>query len=327
MKRFRKRAALFLALVLLTACATASVHAEQNTDYSNVTIRLAVQYGMHYAPVYVAQQLGLLEKLLPGVNLEWKKLGGGSAMNEALISGQLDMAFMGIPPALIAIDKGVDYRIACATCVPPAELLVKDGLGIATIADIKPNHKIAVPSVGSIQHIMLAMAAEKFLGNPNALDNNLVAMANPDAYTALVSGTDIVSHFASMPYIDLEVKDGMKSILTAEDALGSGASIVGVATKAFFNKPELYSAVIEALKQAMDLINGRDAEAVRVIAETEKITMEAAKAYLDWPGTVYSTDIYSLTALGEFMHRTGYIKNAFPGFEKVTWEGAVDGNK
>ncbi len=67
-------------------------------------VRHAVRAGVRGA------ELRLIEKRLPGVALEWVKLGGGSAMNEALIAGKLDAAFMGIPPALIAIDKGVDYR-------------------------------------------------------------------------------------------------------------------------------------------------------------------------------------------------------------------------
>src|SRR6056297_1331729 len=162
----------------------------KDSDYSDVTIRLAQQYGMQYAPVYVMQNMGLLEELLPGVNLEWSNFGGGSAMNEALISNQLDVAFMGIPPVLIAIDKGVDYRIAAGISVPPAELIVHSDSNIESLGDIKADDKIAVPGVGSIQHIMLSMAAKEQLGDPNAFDKNLTTMANPDAYTALISGTD-----------------------------------------------------------------------------------------------------------------------------------------
>jgi ABC-type nitrate/sulfonate/bicarbonate transport system substrate-binding protein len=36
---------------------------------SGITVRLAQQYGMQYAPVYVAQELKLIEKRLPDVTL------------------------------------------------------------------------------------------------------------------------------------------------------------------------------------------------------------------------------------------------------------------
>lgn len=242
----------------------------QPGQFADRKLRIAVQYGMHYAPVYVAQNLGLLEEALPGIQLEWSSFGGGSALNEALISGALDVAFMGIPPALIAIDRGVDYRIAWGICVPPAEVLVSAASGIKSLADIQPQDKIAVPGVGSIQHIMLAIAAQKQLGNANALDNSILAMANPDAYASLISGTDIVGHFASMPYIDLEAKAGMLSILTAEDALGSGASIICVATPKIANDAELYPALRDALAKAIDLINSKDERVIQIIAEREK---------------------------------------------------------
>jgi len=293
-------------------------------DYSDVTIRLAQQYGMQYAPVYVMQNMGLLEELLPGVNLEWSNFGGGSAMNEALISNQLDVAFMGIPPVLIAIDKGVDYRIAAGISVPPAELIVHSDSNIESLGDIKADDKIAVPGVGSIQHIMLSMAAKEQLGDPNAFDKNLTTMANPDAYTALISGTDVSAHFASMPYIDFEVNDGMKSILSAEE-IGGGASIICVTTKNLSENEDVHNALIQALNNAIELINNGDEDAIRIIAETEKISEEDAVRYLQWPGTKYTTDLYKVDELAEFMYEVGYLENEYPGFATVTWDGAIKG--
>ena len=284
---------------------------------SGVTIRLAQQYGMQYAPVYVAQELKLIEKHLPGVTLEWTKLGGGSAINEALIAGKLDAAFMGIPPALIAIDKGVDYRLAAGICVPPAELMVRADAA-ASLSELGPEDRIAVPGIGSIQHIMLSIAAEKELGNPNAFDNSLVAMANPDAYTALISGTDIVGHFASMPYIDLETESGMVSILSAPVK----ASIVCVTTKALHENAEAEKALLDALNEAIGLINAGDPEALKIIAATEKITEEQAAKYVRWPGTIYASDVYGVQTLSDFMLKNGYIRNAIAA-ENACWPGVA----
>jgi len=159
----KKIIALCLILAVVVSCgAGCSQSAETAGDFSGVKIRLAQQYGMQYAPAYVVQQLGLLEKYLPGAEVEWSNLGGGSSMSEALISNQLDVAFMGIPPMLIAWDKGADFKIASGICVPPSELMVSEKSGIASLSDlVYANGKVAVPSIGSIQHIMLAIAAEK----------------------------------------------------------------------------------------------------------------------------------------------------------------------
>lgn len=320
--KVKKAIALLFVLVFLFSF-TAVGQAE---DYSNLTLRIAYQYGMQYTPVYVMLQKGYLEELLPGVTVKWSNLAGGSAMNEALISGSLDVAFMGIPPALIAIDIGAPYRIACGICVPPAVLMVTPSSGITSIADIGNNDAIAVPSIGSIQNIMLAMACEKYLNDAHALDNNLIAMANPDAYAALISGSSVTGHFASMPYIDYEQNNGMVAILSAEDCMGSGASIVCVATETIHDNGPVYAAIKEALEMAITFINEQSDECVQIVADTEGISTDDAKAYLNWEGNLYTSDVYGLTTLGEFMGKNGYIRNAFMGFAHYTWDGAVEGS-
>ncbi len=187
-----------------------------------------------------------------------------------------------------------------------------------TLADLGPEDRIAVPGVGSIQHIMLSIAAEKELGNANAFDNSIVAMANPDAYTALISGTDIVGHFASKPYLDLEAADGMVSILSAPVK----ASIVCVTTKALHENAEAEKAILDALNEAIGLINSLDPGALEIIAATEQITPEQAAEYAVWPGTIYASEAYGVQTLSDFMQKNGYIKNAIAAAD-ACWPGVT----
>lgn len=313
----KRTVSLFIVCALMAVMFAVPTFAETQ-DFTGTTVRLAQQYGLHYAPVYVMERLGILEKYLPGATLEWRSLGGGSAMNEALISGTLDVAFMGIPPVLIAWDKGATYKIAAGICVPPSELMVK-GDSIKSIADLTEKDKIAVPSIGSIQHIMLAIAAERELGNSHALDNNLVAMANPDAYAALISGTEVVGHFASMPYIDKELQDGMTSILTAKQAFADQASILCVATEAIHGNEAVYNGLMAALEEAIALINEQGEEVLNIIAEVEKITPEQALQYLNWEGTIYSTELYGVQGLADFMVANEFIKTQLNSVDEVVW--------
>jgi ABC-type nitrate/sulfonate/bicarbonate transport systems, periplasmic components len=335
MKKTKKILALCLIAALVCVCfsgcgstaAPASAKSsgtEGTADYSGLTLRLAAQYGMQYAPVYVLKEMGYLEQLLPGVKLEWDQLAGGSAMNEALISGSLDVAFMGIPPALIAIDSGAAYRVACGICVPPAELMVPANSGIKSLADLNAEGvTIAVPSIGSIQDIMLSTACESQLGDANALSDNLVAMGNADAYAAFKTGS-VTAHFASMPYIADEQNDGMVSILNADDC-GGGASIVCVCTEDIHQNEAVYNALLKGLQMAVDLINTQSDQVLQIIASNENCTADEARTYLNWPGTLYTEDVCGLTRLGEFMAQHSYLKNDFQGFGSYTWEGAMEG--
>lgn len=287
--------------------------------FAGVTVRLAKQYGMQYATGYIVEKMNLLEKYLPGATIEWSSFGGGAAITEALISGHLDVGFMGMPPAVIAIDRGADLKIASGVCVPPFDLMVKDDR-LKSIADFTPQDKIAIPGIGSTQHILLSIAAREKLNKARDFDSNMVAMANPDAYSSLVNGTEVVGHFTTMPFLELEARQGFRSILTGKEAYGD-ASIVCVTTKKFHSNPSVYAGLIGALNEAIDLLNKQDPDVLKIVSEVEKISLDDAKAFLDWPGTNYTANIYGLMGIANYMYEVGYIKNK-PALEKLVWENA-----
>lgn len=276
-----------------------------NKKEENIKIRIAKQYGMQYSPVYVAEKFNLYEKYIPNATIEWFSFAGGSAMNEALIGGHLDIGCMGLPPAIIAIDKGAPIKIATGISVPPSNLMVKNN--IKSIKDFTDKDKIAVPGIGSIQHITLSIAAKKLLNNPRFFDNKLVAMANPEAYIALVSNTEITAHMASMPYIEKESSAGFTNILSGKDAFGD-ASIICVASEKFHKNHTAYIGVMAAIQEAISLINNKNEKALDIVAEVEKIEKNNVDKLLFWEGSNYTNNIYGLLGLKNYMYETGYIK-------------------
>lgn len=278
-------------------------------NVSSNEIRIAEQYGLQYSPLYVANKLGILSKNLPNANVKSQNFAGGAAVSEALIGGHLDMACMGIPPALIAMDKGADFKIAFGLSIPPAKLMVMDKR-IKNIADIKPTDKIATPGVGSIQQIMLSIAAKDILSDARKFDQNIITMKNPEAFSALVNNTDVAAHFASMPYIVKELEMGAISILDAKD-INLRSSIVCVATKDFYKKrKDDYDGILKSIKESINLINSKDKKALEVIAQTEKLDIQKASEYLDNPKSEFTLKVYGVKRLYEYMHESGYIKNS-----------------
>ena len=313
-------------LSLLAACGNSggsATGAGADGNYDGVTVRMAQSFGMAFAPCTVMQELGLLEKHLPGAKLEGHQISGGSAINEAFIAGQLDIGFMGIPPMLIAWDKGVGYKIVTGVSVPPWELMVRDS-SIKSVADFTEADKIAVPGIGSLQHIFLAMAAERELGDVNALDNNIIVMPHPDAFTALVSGTDIVAHFAGIPHIGMEMDAGFHSILSAIEAYGQKSSIVCVTNAAFHDgNPNVYDGFVAALSEAVDLINAQDPAAIKALADVENISEEEVVRNIEWPGNSFETPVYGAMGLARFMYEQGFIDSCPESTEDIMWGNAV----
>src|SRR5262249_33058374 len=105
------------------------------------SIRLAKQYGVPYLPLTVMQEERLLEKQAEraglAVKTEWLQFSAGSGMNEALLSGNLDIASGGVGPMLTIWSRTLkNYRIRGISAMASLPLyLVTVNPKIKTIAD------------------------------------------------------------------------------------------------------------------------------------------------------------------------------------------------
>mgnify|MGYP000949109252 FL=1 len=292
-------------------------------------IRIAGQFGLVYAPLMVAKKRGIFEKY--GLKPVWKEYGSGGAVREALVAGEVDVGFMGIPPFLIGWDKGCQWKVAMGFVVVPVGLVTYDP-AIKSLKDFKPGDKIAVPSPGSVQHILLAMAAEKELGSANALDNNIVAMPHPDAAAALISKKGIKAHFTTPPYLFEELSQpGFHLVIDDLQIFGHPFSFnVGVANQRFHDqKPAAYSSFVNAIGEAMAWINTNKKTAANLLAPEFKLTPEKTLEYLTWEGMNYTIAPYGLMGFAEFMQKSGHIKKVPRSFEEIAYENmlAIIGNR
>src|SRR5207245_6960892 len=102
----------------------------------------------------------LIEKRAPGVRVEWRQLTSGPVIRDAMIAGQIDIGSGGFPPFALAIDKGLNWKAVGALNEMPLFLNCARA-GIRSLKDLKPDDRIALPAIGSVQHIILQMEAER----------------------------------------------------------------------------------------------------------------------------------------------------------------------
>lgn len=184
-----------LALIALASGAN-GVRAE--TDQ----LRIAQQFGIAYLPLIVASEKGLIEQEAKALGIappkiEWLRLSGAAAMNEALISGGLDFATAGITPMILTWDKTRTTAkiIGVAALGSMANILTTNNPSIKTIADFTEKDRIALPSVKvGFQPIVLQMAADKAFGKYDKLDELTVSMPHPDATAQILSGRSEIKH-------------------------------------------------------------------------------------------------------------------------------------
>ena len=180
-------------------------------------INLAQQYGIAFLPLMLMESDHLVEKQvvkqgLPEPQVKWVKTAGPSAMNEAILSGALQYAATGVPSLGLLWDrtKGNLGLKAVAGVTSYSLWLNTRNAAVRTIRDFTEKDKIAVPSVKiSTQAIILEIAAEKEfgVGRHTALDAFTVSLSHPDAFAALMAGTEVDAHFASSPFHEQEIKN------------------------------------------------------------------------------------------------------------------------
>jgi NitT/TauT family transport system substrate-binding protein len=288
------------------------------------TIRIAKQPGLGYLGLIVMREKHLIEKYAPSVQVQWNELTSGPAIRDAIVAGQLDVGSGGVAPFIQGWDKGIKWRAIAALNDMPLYLNTNKP-EITGLKDFQPGDKIALPAPGSIQHITLQMAAEKELGNPKALDGNIVAMAHPDGTQALLARADIVGHFTSPPFQYDQLKNpGIKRVLNSYDVLGGPHTfnLAWMSEDFKAKNPRLYAAFVDALKEATEFINKNPEETAQLFVSGEQVknTPEDILAQMKAEGVRFSTTPNGLMKYAEFMKRTGTIEKAPASWKDLVFD-------
>lgn len=313
---------ILLAAAISLSLAASGCSGRNSGGKNKQSLSIAEQFGLAYAPLQIIKELKLLEKNLHGAEIKWKQLGNTAAIREAMLADEVDAGFMAIPPFLIGWDKGMNWKIACGLSSNPVGL-VTNKENINSIKDFTSNDKIAVPQPGSVQHILLSMASEKFFVDSHKLDSQLVTMAHPDGMNALLSGKEISAHFTSPPYLSNELKQkGMKQVLSGKEAIGTDFTfIVGVASEKLHNKkPEMYNALIKSIGEAIEYLDKNPEESSVILSKAYGMTKDEVLAYLHSDGVEYKLNVEGVNEFADFMKRNKYISKTPASSKEVFWD-------
>lgn len=287
-------------------------------------IRIAFGNGIAYLPFYVGRKLGLFEKALaaaglPGVKVAWPHIAGTSALNDAMLSGSVDLYVAGTPGVLIVWDrtKGRSNAILCCAGVTTLPLLlvtVTDRL--KTLADFTPQDRIAMPSIAGTPATVLRMACEQAFGagQHGRLDKNMVALSHPDAMTALLNRSEVTAYLGSPPFTNLVLRDKQaRVLLRSPDVFKQPASFVLLSVRKAFSErnPKMVAAMVAGLQAANEAIaaDARRAAEIYLEAEPSKaFSLDLITEILRDPATEFSTRPRAVMRTAEFMGRIGELR-------------------
>jgi NitT/TauT family transport system substrate-binding protein len=315
MSMARLLAAGFIATVLAGTAAQAQVQ----------EIRFARQFSMGYLQFNVMEHHQLVEKHakalgVPEVKVVWATFNSPAAMNDALLSGSIDIVSGGVPGLLTiwARTQGTANAVkGIAAFTSQPVLLNTRNPNVKSIADFTDQDKIAVPAVKiSVQAMMLQMAAAKQWGQANyaKLDALTVGMSPPDATVALLSDSAGITSVFSVPpfqYQQLE-KEGIRTVLNSYEVFGGPHTFTLAWTSSQFRdkNPSLYKALIAAFDEATQMLNQDVKPAARYWIDNvkSKLSVEQVAQIASGPQVKWTMVPESTMKYAEFMHAVGSIK-------------------
>lgn len=233
------------------------------------TVRIGYLLGdLHQLPFFVAQEKGyFVEEGIDVVVVG--PFDSGPPEMDALAADQLDVAYVGMPPAILAAARKIELSILAGVNLEGSALVTANSIN--NVSELE-DKKVATPAPGSIQYVMMGMLLDK---------NNMVlkdieiypgTIKPPDMPQSLQTGK-IDGYFVWEPFVSKSVVSGAGKVLVESGDIWVGhPCCVVVAKNSFMSRnEELVAAVIRAHIKAVKFIEANPAEAKLIAQKWTKL--------------------------------------------------------
>jgi len=283
---------------------------------------ISKQFGTLYLQQDVMETQRLIEKHgallgLPNLHASYVRFAGTGPITEALLSGSLHFASGGVPGALLLWDRTRGTVKSAFAMNATNQRLLTVSPTAATIRDLTPQDRIAMPAVKvSPQAIFLQMAAAKEWGAAewNRLDAQTVSRAHPDSMAQMLGRTEITCHFSSTPFQDRELAmPGVRELANSYAIQGVEVSTPNTiyAAAAFrASNPIAWRATLAAFREATAWINENQGDAAELYLKSsgDKGTRAGVMAAMSAPGNRFTLQPAGVQRIASFMADTGVLK-------------------
>src|SRR6266702_3374344 len=257
-------AAMIAAALLLAGCSSSSSSSSGSTSNTNaggsspVTVRLGFLSNITHAPALIAMKEGFFTTALGSAGtLKATAFSAGTEETTAILSGQLDAAYVGPNPAITAWQKSSDIQIISGAATGGASVVVKKGI---TSASQLKGKSLATPSLGNTQDVALRYwlkqhgVATTTTGGGDAF----IKPTKPNSAAVLqFKSGQIAGGSEPAPYDVQMVSDG-GTVLLSEP----GVTTLLVVTQSFLSAhPAIVADLVKAQVQANDFIKSSPAAA------------------------------------------------------------------
>jgi len=277
--------ALLASLLLLTACSTtqkAKTPAAPPENKSAVpVVRKSLKVGylnvMDDAQAMLAKDGGYYDK--QGLDVELIQFASGTDLIKAMVGGKLNAGVLGFTNAVTWANQGADLKIVGGAQMGYHSILVRKGSGIKSVADLK-GKRLASQKAGSTADIVLNGVVLPQAGLSRK-DLTMVYVEPPQAVQSLAAG-QVDAAFVFEPYEQIaKATVDVETIYEVGKVWPFPCMVVITTGKDLIDDREVIDRLLNAQKQAMELMQKQPAEAAKLLVKRfiaeEELTGAAGK--------------------------------------------------
>ncbi len=297
-----------MAIAIISGC-TETQEREELTE-----IKFGYQPSTHQIAYLTAKDKGMWNESLSSLGIVKTSdnlFPSGAPEMTAMLTGDIDVAYVGAAPFIAALSEGLDARIVAAVQVQGSDLVVRTGMPYETPEDLK-GKKIATFPPGTIQDTLLRNWLKTNNIDPDK-DLTILPMTPADAVTAISAG-QVDAVFLPHPS-PTEVKEkgyGRTVVMSGEIMPNHACCVVVVSGDLIRNHPEVVAKIVETHVDATEYNNEHPDEAAQIYADDQQMDVNIIRnSVKEWDGT-WVADPYlivnSTVDYANIQYELGYIK-------------------
>ncbi|MCE5213351.1 MAG: ABC transporter substrate-binding protein [Methanobacterium sp.] len=223
-----------------------------------------------------------------GLNVKSVQMSSGSSVVSAAASGDIDIGYVGLVPALQGISTGVPIKIVAAVNLDGSGIVVEPDSNITSIPDLK-GKKVASPGVTSMQQVLLLYELQKY--NMTASDLDILSV-NIFMIPDTLASDKVDAYIAYEPFVSLSPYRNMGRVLMYSEQIMPGhPCCVIIARQDFIDQhPQELQTFLDIHKNSTEYINNNRNETAYLISKEMTTNPELEQIALTHVVFVYKVD-------------------------------------